>query len=89
MSKPLEELFPYQICKACSQAFYVNRDLNARCLTEDEKEAKAVALVHAVEDLKRKKLANSFHVRINASSAFGFVLSRIFLSIALSIISHD
>ncbi len=60
VTKPLEELFPYQTCKACSQAFYVNRDLTVRSLTEDEKEAMPAAWVHVVEDLSRKKLAIVF-----------------------------
>ncbi|MEM2967756.1 MAG: hypothetical protein QXJ40_02675 [Candidatus Bathyarchaeia archaeon] len=60
VTKPLEELFPYQTCTACSQAFHVNRDLTVRRLTEDEKEAMPAAWVHVVEDLKRKKLAIVF-----------------------------
>ncbi|MGB9841141.1 MAG: hypothetical protein ACPLKZ_00265 [Candidatus Bathyarchaeales archaeon] len=60
VTKPLEELFPYQACTACSQVFHVNRDLTVRRLTEDEKEAMPAAWVHVVEDLKRKKLAIVF-----------------------------
>lgn len=60
VTKPLEELFPYQTCRACSQAFYVNRDLTVRRLTADEKEAMPAAWVHVVEDLNRKKLAIVF-----------------------------
>lgn len=60
VAKPLDELFPYQICEACEQAFYVTRDLTVRRLTEDEKEAMPAAWVHVVEDLKRKKLAIVF-----------------------------
>jgi len=60
VTKPLEELFPYQTCKACRQVFYVNRDLTVRSLTADEKEAMPAAWVHVVEDLSRKKLAIVF-----------------------------
>jgi len=60
VTKPLEEFFPYQTCKACSQAFYVNRDLTVRSLTADEKEAMPAAWVHVVEDLSKKKLAIVF-----------------------------
>ena len=60
VTKPLEELFPYQNCKACEQTFYVNRDLTVRSLTEDEKEAMPAAWVQIVEDLSNKKLAIVF-----------------------------
>jgi hypothetical protein len=62
VTKPLEELFPYQNCKACSQAFYINRDLTVRNLTEDEKEAMPAAWVQIVEDLSRRKLAIVFRL---------------------------
>ncbi len=60
VTKPLEEFFPYQTCKACEQAFYVNKDLTVRRLTEDEKESMPAAWVQIVEDLSRKKLAIVF-----------------------------
>ena len=60
VTKPLEEFFPYQNCKSCEQAFYVNKDLTVRQLTEEEKEDMPAAWVHVVEDLSRKKLAIVF-----------------------------
>ena len=60
VTKPLEEFFPYQNCKAWEQAFYVNKDLTARSLTEEEKEVMPAAWVQIVEDLSRKKLAIVF-----------------------------
>ena len=60
ITKPLEEFFPYQTCKSCEQAFYVNTDLTVRKLTEEEKEAMPAAWVQIVEDLSRKKLAIVF-----------------------------
>ena len=60
VTKPLEEFFPYQNCKACEQAFYVNKDLTVRSLTEEEKEDMPAAWVQIVEDLSKKKLAIVF-----------------------------
>jgi predicted RNA-binding Zn-ribbon protein involved in translation (DUF1610 family) len=60
ITKPLEEFFPYQNCKTCEQAFYVNKDLTVRQLTEEEKEDMPAAWVHVAEDLSRKKLAIVF-----------------------------
>lgn len=60
ITKPLEEFFPYQNCKACEQAFYVNKDLTVRQLTEEEKEDMPAAWVQIVEDLSKKKLAIVF-----------------------------
>jgi predicted RNA-binding Zn-ribbon protein involved in translation (DUF1610 family) len=62
VTKPLEEFFPYQNCKSCEQAFYVNKDLTVRKLTEEEKEDMPAAWVHVVEDLSRKKLAIVFRL---------------------------
>ena len=60
ITKPLEEIFPYQTCKSCEHAFYVNKDLTVRKLTEEEKEDMPAAWVQIVEDLSRKKLAIVF-----------------------------
>ena len=60
ITKPLEEFFPYQNCKSCEQAFYVNKDLTVRKLTEEEKEDMPAAWVQIVEDLSKKKLAIVF-----------------------------
>jgi ssDNA-binding Zn-finger/Zn-ribbon topoisomerase 1 len=62
VTKPLEEFFPYQNCKSCEQAFYVNKDLTVRKLTEEEKEDMPAAWVHVVEDLSKKKLAIVFRL---------------------------
>ena len=60
ITKPLEEFFPYQNCKSCEQAFYVNKDLTVRQLTTGEKEDMPAAWVQIVEDLSKKKLAIVF-----------------------------
>ena len=62
VTKPLEEFFPYQNCKTCEQAFYVNKDLTVRQLTEEEKEDMPAAWVQIVEDLSKKKLAIVFRL---------------------------
>ena len=62
ITKPLEEIFPYQTCKSCEQAFYVNKDLTVRKLTEEEKENMPAAWVQIVEDLSKKKLAIVFRL---------------------------
>jgi predicted RNA-binding Zn-ribbon protein involved in translation (DUF1610 family) len=62
VTKPLEEFFPYQNCKSCEQAFYVNKDLTVRQLTEEEKEDMPAAWVQIVEDLSKKKLAIVFRL---------------------------
>lgn len=61
ITKPLE-VFPYQTCKSCEQAFYVNKDLTVRKLTEEEKENMPAAWVQIVEDLSKKKLAIVFRL---------------------------
>ena len=60
--KTLEEFFPYQNCKSCGQAFYVNKDLTVRKLTEEEKEEMPAAWVQIVEDLSKKKMAIVFRL---------------------------
>ena len=62
ITKPLEEFLPYQNCKSCEQAFYVNKDLTVRNLTEEEKENMPAAWVQIVEDLNKKKLAIVFRL---------------------------
>jgi len=62
ITKPLEGLFPYQNCKSCKHAFYVNKDLTIRKLTEEEKEDMPAAWVKIVEDLSKKKLAIVFRL---------------------------
>ena len=56
ITKPLEDFFPYQNCKSCKHAFYVNNDLTVRKLTEEEKDMPS-AWVQIVEDINKKKLA--------------------------------
>lgn len=62
ITKPLEEFFPYQNCKSCEHAFYVNKDLTVRKLAEEEKEDMPAAWVQIVEDLSKKKLAIVFRL---------------------------
>ena len=62
ITKTLEEFFPYQNCKSCEQAFYVNKDLTVRKLTEEEKEEMPAAWVQIVEDLSKKKMAIVFRL---------------------------
>lgn len=61
ITKPVEEFFPYQNCKSCKHAFYVNRDLTVRKLTAEEKDLPS-AWVQIVEDMSRKKLAIAFRL---------------------------
>ena len=58
---PLEGFFPYENCTACNQAFYVNKNLTVRKLTEEEKDMPK-AWVQVVEDINRKKLAIAFRL---------------------------
>ena len=62
ITKPLEEFFRYQNCKSCEQAFYVNKDLMVRKLTEEEKEYMPTSWIQIVEDLSKKKLAIVFRL---------------------------
>jgi ssDNA-binding Zn-finger/Zn-ribbon topoisomerase 1 len=62
ITKPLEDFIPYQNCKACKRPFYVNKDLTARKLTEEEKENMPAAWVQIVEDMSKKKLAIAFRL---------------------------
>jgi hypothetical protein len=60
ITKPLEGFFPYQNCKACKQAYYVNKDLTVRKLTEDEKREIPKSWIQIVDDLSKKKCAIVF-----------------------------
>jgi hypothetical protein len=60
ITKSLEGFYPFQSCKSCKHAFYVNRDLTVRKLTEEEKDSMPAAWIHIVEDLSKKKLAIVF-----------------------------
>jgi ssDNA-binding Zn-finger/Zn-ribbon topoisomerase 1 len=62
ITKPLEDFFPYQNCKTCKHPFYVNKDLTARKLTEEEKENMPASWVQIVEDMNKKKLAIAFRL---------------------------
>jgi endogenous inhibitor of DNA gyrase (YacG/DUF329 family) len=62
ITKPLESFFPYQICEACEQAYYVNHDLTVRKLTEDEKREIPKSWIQIVEDLSKKKFAIVFRL---------------------------
>ena len=60
VTKPLEGFFSYQNCDSCKNAFYVNKDLTVRKLTEDEKREVPKAWIQIVEDLSKKKCAIVF-----------------------------
>ena len=62
IAKPLEGFFPYQNCDSCRNAFYVNKDLSVRKLTEDEKRELPTAWIQIVEDLSKKKCAIVFRL---------------------------
>jgi hypothetical protein len=62
IAKPLDELFPYQICQSCKRPFHVNNDLTVRELTDDEKDDMPAEWVRILEDLNKKKLAVVFRL---------------------------
>jgi len=62
VTKPLEGFFPFQKCDSCKNAFYVNRDLTVRKLTEEEKREIPKAWIQIVEDLNKKKCAVVFRI---------------------------
>jgi hypothetical protein len=60
ITKPLDELFPYESCQSCKRPFHVNKDLVVRKLTLEEIEDMPVDWVRILEDLSKKKLAIVF-----------------------------
>jgi len=62
ITEPLEGFFPYQNCKACEQAYYVNKDLTVRALTEDEKREIPKSWIQIVDGLSKKKCAVVFRL---------------------------
>jgi ssDNA-binding Zn-finger/Zn-ribbon topoisomerase 1 len=62
ITKPLEGFFPYQNCNSCKKAFYVNKDLTVRKLTEEEKREIPKAWIQIFEDLSKKKCAIVFRL---------------------------
>ena len=62
ITKPLDELFPYDTCQSCKRTFHVNNDLTVRKLTEDEKEDMPAEWVRILDDLNKKKLAIVFRL---------------------------
>lgn len=60
--KPVEGIFPYQNCKSCKRAFYVNKDFTVRKLTKEEKRDIPNAWIQVVEDLSKKKTAIVFRL---------------------------
>ncbi len=62
ISKPLDELFPYETCQSCKRPFHVNNDLTVRELTDDEKDNMPTEWVRILEDLSKKKLAVVFRL---------------------------
>ena len=62
VTTPLEGFFPFQNCNSCKNAFYVNKDLTVRKLTEEEKRETPRAWIQIAEDLSRKKCAIIFKI---------------------------
>ena len=62
ITKPLDELFPFENCQSCKRPFYVNSDLTVRKLTEEEKDDMPAEWVRIHEDLNKKKLAIIFRL---------------------------
>ena len=62
ITKPLDELFPYETCQSCKQPFHVNTDLTVKELTDDEKDNMPAEWVRILEDLSKKKLAVVFRL---------------------------
>jgi hypothetical protein len=62
ITKPLDELFPYESCQSCKRPFHVNNDLTIRKLTEEEKDDMPAEWVRILEDLNKKKLAVVFRL---------------------------
>jgi len=60
ITKPFDELFPYESCQSCKHPFHVNNDLTVRKLTEEEKDDLPAEWVRILEDLNKKKLAVVF-----------------------------
>jgi hypothetical protein len=60
ITKPLDELFPYETCQSCKRPFHVNDDLTVRKLTENEREDMPTEWVRIIDDLNKKKLAIVF-----------------------------
>jgi hypothetical protein len=62
ITRPLENLFPYETCQSCKRPFHVNYDLNIRKLTEEEKDNMPIEWVRILEDFDKKKLAIVFRL---------------------------
>ncbi len=60
ITKPLDELFPFEICHSCKHPFHVSDDLVVRELTADEKEDMPSEWIRILENLNEKKLAIVF-----------------------------
>lgn len=60
VTTPLEGFFPFQNCSSCKIAFYVNKDLTVRRLTEEEEREIPKAWIQVVEELNNKKCAIVF-----------------------------
>jgi hypothetical protein len=62
ITKPLDELFPYETCQSCKHPFHVSKDLAVRKLTDDEKEDMPAEWVRILDDLNKKKIAIIFRL---------------------------
>jgi len=62
ITKPLDDLFPYENCQSCKRPFHINNDLTVRKITEEEKDDMPAEWVRIHEDLDKKKLAIVFRL---------------------------
>jgi hypothetical protein len=62
ITKPLDDLFPYEKCQSCKRPFHINNDLTIRKLTEEEKDDMPAEWVRIREELDKKKLAIIFRL---------------------------
>ena len=62
IAKPMEGIFPYQNCKSCKKPFYINKDLTARKLTDEEQREIPGIWFQIVEDINKKNVAVVFRL---------------------------
>jgi hypothetical protein len=62
ITTPLDGFFSFQKCNSCKNAFYINKDLTVRKLTEEEKRETPNPWIQIVEDLSKKKCAIVFRL---------------------------
>ena len=60
IKEPIDELFPYDVCKSCKHSFHINNDLKVRKLTDQEEENMPEEWVRVLQALDKRKLAIVF-----------------------------